>query len=70
MVVKIDPGTRRTLGKPPEVAEYLGVPEKTLTQWRYLGKGPKYASVGRHIRYRWSDVENWLDQQVQGGSAA
>ncbi|MFF0245044.1 helix-turn-helix transcriptional regulator [Streptosporangium sandarakinum] len=70
MTIKINPDLRRALGKPKDVAEYLGVPEKTLTQWRYLRKGPKYAYVGRHVRYRWPDVEKWLDQQMQGGSAA
>lgn len=62
-------GILRQLGKPLEVAEYLGVPERTLTQWRYLGKGPKFIPVGRHIRYRWNDVEQWLDQQATRRSA-
>ncbi|MGS2640248.1 helix-turn-helix transcriptional regulator [Streptosporangium sp. G12] len=59
----------RQLGKPPEVAAYLQVPEKTLTQWRYLGTGPRWSKVGRHIRYRWSDIEKWLDQQAARRSA-
>ncbi|GAA1980408.1 helix-turn-helix domain-containing protein [Nocardiopsis rhodophaea] len=59
----------RGLGRPTEVAEYLGVPERTLSQWRYLEKGPKWSKVGRHVRYRWSDVEAWLDAN-QGGEAA
>ncbi|MEU8327122.1 helix-turn-helix domain-containing protein [Micromonospora sp. NPDC048839] len=56
--------SRRALARPGEVAEFLGVPEKTLTQWRYLRKGPRWAPVGRHVRYRWEDVEKWLDDQV------
>jgi excisionase family DNA binding protein len=43
-----------------EVAEVLGIPEKTLTQWRSDGKGPKYQKVGRYVRYRWSEVDRWL----------
>lgn len=70
MVVKISPNAQPALGKPLEVADYLQVPEKTLTQWRYLGKGPKFIPVGRHVRYRWADVEKWLDQQAQGGPNA
>ncbi len=62
--------SRRALATPPEVAAYLGVPEKTLTQWRYLRKGPRWAPVGRHVRYRWEDVEKWLDQQSAGARAA
>ncbi|WP_326830222.1 helix-turn-helix domain-containing protein [Streptosporangium sp. NBC_01810] len=59
----------KSLGKPPEVAAYLQVPERTLTQWRYLGTGPRWSKVGRHVRYRWSDIEKWLDQQAARRSA-
>lgn len=49
---------------PPEVAELLGVPLRTLGQWRYRGVGPPYVVVGRHIRYREAEIERWLDQQT------
>jgi excisionase family DNA binding protein len=45
-------------------AAYLGVPAKTLEAWRYLGKGPAFARVGKHVRYRRSHVDAWLDTQV------
>lgn len=60
---------RPSLGTPPEVADYLQVPEKTLAEWRSRGIGPSYSKVGRHVRYRWSAVENWLDQQAAQRSA-
>ncbi len=44
-----------------EVAQRLGVPKTTLYGWRYKGKGPRSHRVGRHLRYRWSDVLEWLD---------
>lgn len=56
------PKTRTSLGTSAEVAEYLGVPEHTLAQWRYRGSGPRYIRVGRHVRYRWPDVDRWLDE--------
>jgi hypothetical protein len=62
-------GDRRPLGKPPEVSEYLGVPETTLAQWRWLGTGPRWSTVGRHVRYRWEDVERYIDAK-QGSRAA
>ena len=43
-----------------EVAEVLGIPEKTLTEWRCRGTGPEYLKVGRYVRYRWSAVNSWL----------
>lgn len=61
---------RRPLASAAEVSEYLGVPVATLHQWRYLGTGPRAAKVGRHLRYRWEDVEKWLDQQSESRVAA
>ena len=47
-----------------QVAAFLhDIPPHTLEQWRSQGKGPKYIKVGRHVRYRWSDVQAWLDAQ-------
>lgn len=55
---------RRNLAKPVEVAEYLGKPQKTLTEWRYLGIGPRFYKVGRDVRYDWKDVDLWLAEQT------
>lgn len=55
---------RKPLADTAQVAAYLGVPEKTLRQWRYLKTGPRWSKVGKHVRYRWSDIEKWLDQQA------
>jgi hypothetical protein len=57
---------QRPLAQPPDVAKFLGVPERTLAQWRYLRTGPKWSKVGRHVRYRWADLEAWLAQQESG----
>ncbi len=55
---------RRPLGATPEVAAYLGVPVQTLYVWRTKGAGPRAVRVGKHLRWRWSDVDEWLDQQA------
>lgn len=44
-----------------DVAHYLGVPVNTLYQWRTQGRGPLARRVGRHLRYRESDVKAWVD---------
>jgi excisionase family DNA binding protein len=54
------------LGTTEDVATYLQVPAKTLAQWRCHGDGPPYHKVGRHVRYRWADVETWLSRQLAG----
>jgi excisionase family DNA binding protein len=49
-----------------EVADFLGIPAATLTQWAHNRKGPKYVRIGRHARYAWADVRQWLAEQEQG----
>ena len=44
-----------------EVARRLDIPKATLYQWRYKGTGPRSHRIGRYLRYRWSDVLDWLD---------
>jgi excisionase family DNA binding protein len=51
---------------PHDVAEYLGVPEKTLYVWRWKGVGPPARKVGKHLRWKRADVERWLDKQSMG----
>jgi excisionase family DNA binding protein len=47
-----------------EVALYLRVPVATLYAWRTGGVGPPGSRVGRHLRYRHSDVDKWLTSRV------
>jgi excisionase family DNA binding protein len=60
---------RQKLATPQEVADYLNVPLNTVYDWRRKRTGPKASKVGVHLRYRWSDVETWLNQQAQQGAA-
>ncbi|MFJ4331203.1 helix-turn-helix transcriptional regulator [Streptomyces sp. NPDC088935] len=59
-----DTNRRGPLATPAEVAKYLGVPVKTLYQWKYRGIGPNVHKVGRHLRYRWAEVDAWLNAQA------
>lgn len=54
---------RRALATPEQLSEYLGIPMKTLYQWRYEGHGPKGVRIGKHLRYRWENVDAWVAQQ-------
>lgn len=49
--------------KTSEVAEYLGLSDKTIRQYRADGLGPEYARFGRMIRYRLSEVNKWRDER-------
>jgi hypothetical protein len=44
----------------PELAEALGVNERTVRKWRADGTGPPVLWAGEHARYRWGDVLAWL----------
>jgi excisionase family DNA binding protein len=47
-----------------QLADYLGVPVATLYAWRYTGDGPPGFRVGKHLRYRIADVEEWIHSQL------
>ncbi len=53
-----------------EVAEYLGVPVRTIYAWRTRSEGPVGIRVGRHIRYRPSSVESFLREQTDDRATA
>jgi excisionase family DNA binding protein len=46
-----------------QLAAYLAVPVATLYAWRYTGDGPPGFRVGKHLRYRSSDVDQWIQRQ-------
>jgi len=48
-----------------EVADYLGLPRATIYQWRSRGEGPRGFRAGRHVRYRTSELERWIDAQCE-----
>ena len=58
---RLQEAPRPPMASTAELAEFLAVPKDTLSRWARLGTGPRYSRVGRHRRYRWSDVDAWLD---------
>jgi excisionase family DNA binding protein len=48
-----------------ELAEYLGVPVAIIYAWRYRREGPPGFRVGKHVRYRWRDVQEWIQGQFE-----
>lgn len=45
--------------RPEEAAQILTVNVKTLTNWRHMGKGPKYVKMGKFIRYPSLEIVRW-----------
>lgn len=54
------------LHKPEAVVEYLGLGSLgALAQMRYRGNGPKFIKIGKLVRYRDSDIKEWLEQNAK-----
>ena len=65
----IAPSGKRTLTD-VEVAARLGVSRFTVRSWRLKGTGPRFLKMGRAVRYRPEDVEEYerralVDTQAQ-----
>ena len=53
--------SRESLLSPAEAASILGVRPQTLAVWRCSGRHAlPYVKVGASVKYRQSDLENWL----------
>ena len=55
-----------------EIADYTGTPPETLyyQRKRGVGLGALAIKIGKHLRWRWEDVDRWLDeQQVSKGAS-
>lgn len=46
-----------------DVADYLGIPPRTLYNWRCRGIGPRARRIGRYLRYEEHDVRAWFSAQ-------
>ena len=46
---------------PKELAEELRVPLSSVYRWNSNETGPTPIKVGKHIRYRRTDVDAWLE---------
>jgi predicted DNA-binding transcriptional regulator AlpA len=51
-----------------DVAEYLGVPVRTLYDWRCKGYGPRARKVGKYLRYDEVEVRRWFDELADGAA--
>ncbi|CAK7009666.1 MAG: hypothetical protein DELT_00395 [Desulfovibrio sp.] len=52
-----------TLLSPPQVEEIYNIPTTTLEQWRFRKVGPAYHKLGKHIRYKARDVDEWIEKR-------
>jgi excisionase family DNA binding protein len=43
----------------------VGVTVQTVYNWRAQGRAPRAHKVGRRLLFRRSDIERWLEAQVE-----
>ncbi|MEE9298398.1 MAG: helix-turn-helix domain-containing protein [Acidimicrobiia bacterium] len=48
-----------------DLALHLEVPVATVYAWRHRRQGPPGFKIGRHLRYRARDVEQWILDLVE-----
>lgn len=54
--------SRDTLMSAQDIAEKLGVSLRTVYRWKADGDLPPALRVGRHLRYRPDDIDEWLER--------
>lgn len=53
---------------PEQLASELGISVGTLSNWRYKNRGPRWFYAGSNVRYRLTDVLNWIEANRAPGS--
>lgn len=53
-----------------EAAAYIGCKPATLRAWKAHGRGPRYYRAGRLIRYRRTDLDDWILDQLAASPAS
>ena len=48
-----------------QAAEFLNLRKCTLEAWAIRGGGPAFVKFGRAVRYRISDLENYIKNQTR-----
>jgi excisionase family DNA binding protein len=43
-----------------EVAALLKIPKQTIYRWNVMGSGPPYYRLGKHARWKRSEVMAWV----------
>jgi excisionase family DNA binding protein len=53
----------------PQAAQYIGMSPRFLEKRRLEGGGPPFIKVGRAIRYRETDLDQFLEDHVVGSTS-
>ena len=51
-----------------QVSELMGISTVTLERWRVDGAGPPYVKLGRLVKYRRADLDEFMERHTVGTS--
>lgn len=60
-------GSREKMLSRADAASYLGVSISTLARWASNNEGPPYYVVGAKARYRYSDLDQFIETKRHSG---
>ena len=52
-----------------QAARILGLSVRSLERYRVAGTGPRYVRLGHLIRYRQSDLKEWIDSHLRNSTS-
>jgi predicted site-specific integrase-resolvase len=55
----------RTVVQTDEAAQILGIAAGTLRKWRVYGTGPRFMKMGKAVRYRLTDLEEYQQASLK-----
>lgn len=62
-------GTSSELLTTGQAAEAYGLAPSTLRKWRCFGEGPRFARIGRAVRYRRSELDAFVQARTFASTA-
>ena len=70
MDTKIAPFPAPALLNEQQAAKMLNLNVASVRNWRLRGGGPKFIKVGRLVRYRPADIEDWIEKRTFASTSA
>lgn len=52
--------------KPDDAAHHIGVSSKTLANWRWAGKGPRFYKAAHSVLYDRDELDAWVRSNGEG----
>lgn len=61
--------TNMTVLNTNEAANYITLAAGTLERLRVQGSGPRYLKLGRSVRYRQTDLDQWMESRLTNSTS-